>query len=375
MRVILFCHSIISDWNHGNAHFLRGIVAELQSREHSVSVFEPYESWSLRNLIADHGEKAVESFHQAYPEIHAVRYLEPLDLDRVLEGADLVIVHEWNPPQLVQRIGRHRAQNGRYRLLFHDTHHRSVTDPAAMKNYDLDGYDGVLAFGNSVAEQYRKNGWAKRVWTWHEAADTRMFFPRSAVKADGDLVWIGNWGDGERTEELREFLIRPIRELGLRARIHGVRYPPAGLHALRESNIEYGGWMANYEAPLAYSRFRVTVHVPRRPYVRALPGIPTIRVFEALSCGIPLVCAPWDDTEHLFTPGKDFAVANNGAEMSSLLKELLSNSTWAAELANHGRETILSRHTCAHRVDELMRILEQLEPVDTVCAATELSLS
>jgi spore maturation protein CgeB len=153
-----------------------------------------------------------------------------------------------------------------------------------------------------------------------------------------------------------------------------VRYPPEGLQALKESNIEYGGWMANYEAPLAYSRFRVTVHVPRRPYVRALPGIPTIRVFEALSCGIPLICAPWDDTERLFNPGKDFVVANNGAEMSSLLKELLSNATWADELANHGRETILSRHTCAHRVDELIRILQQLEPADTDCAAPELSL-
>ena len=74
-------------------------------------------------------------------------------------------------------------------------------------------------------------------------------------------------------------------------------------------------------------------------------------------------------------PGKDFAVANNGAQMTSLLKELLSNSTWAAELANHGRETILSRHTCAHRVDELMRIFQQLAPVDMDRAETELSLS
>jgi spore maturation protein CgeB len=375
MRVILFCHSIISDWNHGNAHFLRGIVAELQARGHRVSVFEPYESWSLRNLIADHGEKVIEDFHHAYPHFDVTRYLEPIDLDRVLDGADLVIVHEWNPPELVRRIGKHRARNGKYHLLFHDTHHRSVTDPAAVQNYDLDGYDGVLAFGNSVARQYRKNGWAKRVWTWHEAADTRTFFPRPSVNREGDLVWIGNWGDGERTAELQEFLIGPIRELGLRSRIHGVRYPPEGLQALKEANTEYGGWMANYEAPLAYSRFRVTVHIPRGPYVRALPGIPTIRVFEALSCGIPLICAPWDDTEHLFTPGKDFLVANNGAEMSRLLKELLSNSTWAAELAKHGRETVLSRHTCAHRVDELSQILQQLEPAGRDCAAPELSLS
>ena len=48
------------------------------------------------------------------------------------------------------------------------------------------------------------------------------------------------------------------------------------------------------------------MHVPRGPYAEALPGIPTIRVFEALACGIPLVSAPWDDCEGLFQPGRDY---------------------------------------------------------------------
>ena len=33
MHVVLFCHSLASDWNHGNAHFLRGLVAELRGGE------------------------------------------------------------------------------------------------------------------------------------------------------------------------------------------------------------------------------------------------------------------------------------------------------------------------------------------------------
>ena len=59
----------------------------------------------------------------------------------------------------------------------------------------------------------------------------------------------------------------------------------------------------------------MTVHVPRRPYATALPGVPTIRIFEALACGIPLVSAPWSDCENLFTPGEDFLFASNGKEM------------------------------------------------------------
>ena len=64
----------------------------------------------------------------------------------------------------------------------------------------------------------------------------------------------------------------------------------------------------------------MTVHVPRRPYARMLPGIPTIRMFEALACGVPLVSAPWDDREHLFTPGEDYLVARDGVGMRRHLR-------------------------------------------------------
>src|SRR5207237_3600463 len=126
-------------------------------------------------------------------------------------------------------------------------------------------------------------------WTWHEAADVRVFRPIDAPDRAGDLVWIGNWGDDERTAELREFLLEPVRELQLRTRVHGVRYPGQALRELREAGIEYAGWLPNNKVPAVFARYRVTVHVPRRPYVQALPGIPTIRVFEALACGLPLL--------------------------------------------------------------------------------------
>jgi spore maturation protein CgeB len=272
------------------------------------------------------------------------------------------VVHEWIEQVLVQRIGAHRRAHRDYRLLFHDTHHRCVTQPQDMADYDLRHYDGVLAFGSVIRDLYRKMGWARRAWTWHEAADHRVFRPIAGQPREGDLVWIGNWGDDERTAELHEFLLGPVKDLGLKARVHGVRYPQQALDALRGAGIAYGNWLPNYEAPQVFARYGVTVHVPRRPYVQALPGIPTIRVFEALACGIPLVSAPWDDCEGLFEPGEDFLVARNGAEMRKHLRAVLHEPQLAAQLAGHGRKTILARHTCAHRVDELLAIYAELAP-------------
>ncbi|HYH47259.1 MAG TPA: glycosyltransferase, partial [Thermoanaerobaculia bacterium] len=124
--------------------------------------------------------------------------------------------------------------------------------------------------------------------------------------------------------------------------------------------VEYRGWLPNFAVPRTFARFGVTVHVPRRPYAAALPGIPTIRPFEALACGIPLVSAPWEDVEGLFEPGRDFLVARDGAEMKRHLRDLLNDPARAAEIAAHGRRTILDRHTCAHRVDELLAIYREL---------------
>lgn len=363
MRFVLFYHSLISDWNHGNAHFLRGIASELVALGHRVDIYEPWDGWSLRNLIEEKGPEAVNAFQTTFPQLRSALYeLDSLDLDAVLEGADVVLVHEWNPPKLVQRIGTWRHRGGQFKLFFHDTHHRAVSQPDSIQQFDLRYYDGVLAFGEVLRQIYEDRGWAARAWTWHEAADTRLFKPLTAPNGpDLDLVWIGNWGEGERALELQKYLVEPVQSLRLRAEVYGVRYPEEGRAALAGAGIAYRGFLPNYRVPATFARATSTVHVPRRYYSETLPGIPTIRVFEALACGIPLVCAPWDDCEHLFESGRDFLMAANGSQMRDHLRMLKASPDVRRRLASFGLQTIHKRHTCAHRVQELLTICASLD--------------
>ena len=371
MRVAFFYHSIVSDWNHGNAHFLRGVARELIARGHTVSVFEPRDGWSRRNLTEQYGTKPIEEFRRVFPEVTSTLYdPEDFDVERTLDGVQLVLVHEWNDPRLVRRIGLVRARSRSFRLLFHDTHHRSATAPREMARYDLRHYDGVLAYGEILSRTYLERGWAENAWTWHEAADVRLFRPLLGRERAGDLAWIGNWGDGERTAELEEFLLEPARALGLSGSVFGVRYPDDAREAMARAGLPYRGWVANHRVPEIFARHAVTVHIPRRPYVEALPGIPTIRPFEALACGIPLLCSRWDDVEGLFTPGEDFLVAHDGDEMRVLLDRVLRDRELARHLAQHGRRTVLERHTCGHRVDELLAVAAELGVETTEVADT-----
>ncbi|MDT7952191.1 MAG: glycosyltransferase [Acetobacteraceae bacterium] len=360
MRIVYFSHALSSCWNHGNAHFLRGVLRELVARGHDVVSLEPGHSWSRENLLRDAGPEAADAWREAYPELEARRFSLADDPAPLVGEADLVLVHEWTDPALVARLGALRRAGGRFLLLFHDTHHRAVSDPAAMQAYDLAGYDGVLAFGRALAHIYRGWGWEGRVFVWHEAADTRLFRPPAQEVERAGAVWIGNWGDGERTAELEEFLLRPAAAEHLPLTIHGVRYPAAARALLERTGADYRGWLPNHRAPEVFARHLLTVHVPRRFYANQLPGIPTIRVFEALACGIPLVSAPWDDSEGLFTPGRDYLVASDGAEMRRHLARLRAEPELRASLAAHGLGTIRARHTCAARVDELLAIADRL---------------
>jgi len=369
MKIVYFTHSLQSCWNHGNAHFLRGVLRELQARGHRVRALEPAGNWSLANLLADAGAKGLEPYRRLYPELSSESFAAGADVAQLVGDADLVIVHEWNEPALVGAIGALRASGGRFRLLFHDTHHRAVSAPEEMQAFDLSGYDGVLAFGETLSEVYRGWGWADRVWTWHEAADTRLFHPPSVEQDREGLVWIGNWGDGERTAELEQFLFAPAQGFGLPLDIYGVRYPDAARAMLARYGVGYHGWAPNAQAPEIFARHLATVHVPRRYYSTILPGIPTIRVFEALACGIPLVSAPWDDAEGLFRPGQDYLVARDGAEMQRHLSAIRDDADLRAGLIAAGLETIRARHSCAHRAEELLAVAATLGVTDQRNAA------
>jgi spore maturation protein CgeB len=363
MKIVFFIHSAVSDWNHGNAHFIRGLMSSLTRMGHEVTSYEPRGAWSLENLLRDHGVGPVVDFARAYPEID-VRTFDPQsatlaeDLAAAVAGAELVLVHEWNEPHVVNLLAPLvRAAGGI--PLFHDTHHRPWSQPEVIARFDLRAYDGVLAFGDVLRDVYRDRFGVERAWTFHEAADVVRFRPLDLPKTT-DVVWIGNWGDEERTQELRDYWLGAARRFpDLAFAAHGVRYPDYALAELAEAGVDFRGWAPSVTVPEVFARSRVTLHVPRQPYVQALRGIPTIRVFEALACGIPLVSAPWLDSEGLFEPG-DYVSVDSPAAMWEALRRFATDDDARAEQAERGLRTILARHTCDHRAAQLMGIVAEL---------------
>jgi spore maturation protein CgeB len=320
----------------------------------------------MTNLVEEGIEKAAEAFRnfrKAFPTLD-VRFFRRGEFflghaEEELRGSDIVVIHEWNDPEIVHAILALKPRLG-FRALFHDTHHRAYTNPEQIARMPLEQLDGVLAFGEAVRQIYAELFRVPKVWVFQEAADLAHFRPLLRDK-DTDVIWVGNWGDEERTRELQEFLIIPSSRMRDRSvAVHGVRFPKEARAMLDEAGIEYRGYLPNLEAPQIYARSLLTLHVPRKFYANGLSGVPTIRVFEALACGVPLLCSPWTDTEGLFRPGEDYLCLPDGSAMEAEIRHLLDDEAARQQLATNGLETIRQRHTCAHRAREFLDICEEL---------------
>src|SRR5512141_2292091 len=110
-QIRLFAHSFVSDWNHGNAHFLRGLAREMMALGHEVLCYEELGGWSLANMVASEeaaAPAAIDQFRAALPMLDVRFYSEEEGLQAFLQhelrNADIVLVHEWNKPSVVHRI-------------------------------------------------------------------------------------------------------------------------------------------------------------------------------------------------------------------------------------------------------------------------------
>src|SRR5437763_12779075 len=99
MKIVLFHQSVLSCWNHGNVHFLRGVARELIRSGHQVVVYEQEDGWSRTNALLDGGKDILAEAAGLIPGLAICSYrADALDVEVATDGADLVIVHEWNSP-------------------------------------------------------------------------------------------------------------------------------------------------------------------------------------------------------------------------------------------------------------------------------------
>ncbi|MFP2902314.1 glycosyltransferase, partial [Corallococcus sp. 4LFB] len=94
-----------------------------------------------------------------------------------------------------------------------------------------------------------------------------------------------------------------------------------------------------------YGAQRFTLNVTRADMVRAGYS-PSVRLFEAAACGVPIISDAWEGLDGFFTPGVEILVSRGARETLGYLRELPEAERQAVALrARRGSRRADARRT------------------------------
>ncbi len=332
-----------SSWGNGHATTYRALLRAMAARGHEITFLERDEP-----RHADHvDDPEPEGLH-----LRLYGSLEQLEEEHGarIRRADVVIVGSSVPEGVA--VGRYVTREARGVTAFYDLD-TPVTlaklargddeylEPALVCAYDL-----YLSSTGGPTLDHLRIGWgARRPEVLYGSVDAERYRPTGESPAF-DLGYLGAWSE-DRQPKVEAFLLEVARRSPERRFVvGGPGYPdPTSWPA----NVEHRAHVAPGDHPSFYSRQRLTLNVTRPSMVRA--GFsPSVRLFEAAACGVPIVSDVWDGLEDVLQPGREVLLARSTGDVLDALA--LSEERLAA-VGLAGRLRVLERHTAEHRASEL----------------------
>jgi spore maturation protein CgeB len=343
VKIVVCGLSITSSWGNGHATNYRALVRELTARGHDVLFLErdmpwyaaqrdlPEPPWGRTELYG-----SLEELEQHADDVAAADLLVIGSF--VPEG---VAVAEW----ILARAGGAVA--------FYD-----IDTPVTLGKLrrgdteylspDLVGrFDLYLSFtGGPTLKVLEEEFGARRALAFYCLVDPQAYRPLQE-RPYFDLGYLGTYSD-DRQPALERLLIEPARQLPeADFSVAGPQYPE---HIKWPENVERSEHVPPAEHSGFYASQRFTLNVTRDE-MRAAGWSPSVRLFEAAACAVPVISDPWDGLEQIFTPGEEILVADSPADVVRYLTETGEDKRLA--LGERARARVLAEHTAERRCEQL----------------------
>jgi spore maturation protein CgeB len=338
VKIVFLGLSITSSWGNGHATNYRALTAALERRGHDVLFLERDVPWyaAARDYDAPHVRLYASSGELRERFEPAVR-----EADLVLHGSYVADAGPWVTEQAHGVVAFYDIDTP-VTLAGLETGTCGYLTPELVPRYDL-----YLSFtGGGMLELLERRYRARRARRFYCFVDPEQYRPVEAEQRYG-LGYLGTYDRG-RQGVLERLLNEPARALPAeRLVVAGPKYPP---------EID---WPPNVEriehvAPGQHARFyasqRLTLNATR-PQMVAAGWSPSVRLFEAAACGVPIVSDWWRGLDALFLPDDEILVARSAADVLRFLTRLPDPELH--RIGHAARERVLREHTADHRVREL----------------------
>jgi len=352
LDIVILGLSITSSWGNGHATTYRGLVRELAKRGHRVLFLERDVPW-----YAAHRDLPQPPFGRTElydgPEDLRERFTQEI------RDADCVIVGSYVPDGVA--VGRWVIETTRGLPAFYDidtpvTLAKLERQDAEYLTPDLIArYQLYLSFtGGPTLRLLERRFHAPKAVPLYCSVDPDLYSPEDH-EIRWDLGYMGTYSD-DRQPPLDRLLIEPSRRWADgRFVVAGPQYPA---HIDWPANLERIDHLPPAEHRAFYNRQRFTLNLTRADMVRAGYS-PSVRLFEAAACGVPILSDPWDGLETIFRPGEEILITHSAEETLHFLRETSADERRA--IGQRARLRVLAAHTAAQRAAELEEaIIERL---------------
>jgi spore maturation protein CgeB len=349
--VVIFGLTITSSWGNGHATTWRSLVKGLASRGQRILFFERDEPWYAANRDEPHPLGAVTVVYHSFHEL--IKRFEA-----AVSGAALVIIGSYVPDGI--RIGEWVSAVAQGRIAFYDidtpvTLARLEQGDAGYITPDLiRSYDAYLSFtGGPTLRMIESRYGARRARALYCSVDPATYRPLP-VQEKWDLGYLGTYS-ADRQPTLDQLLLDPARQWRAgRFAVAGPQYPEALSWPV---NVERTIHLSPREHASFYGAQRFALNVTRDVMKKAGYS-PSVRLFEAGACGVPVISDWWEGLDEVFRIGEEVLIAENAEDTLRYLRDLPESRHRA--IAAAARARVLAEHTPAMRAAQLINYLGEM---------------
>jgi spore maturation protein CgeB len=344
MNIVIFGLSITSSWGNGHATTYRALIKALHQRGHTVTFLERDVPWYKSHRDMPEAPYCRIDLYSTLAEV-------PARFAKLVSEADLVIVGSYVPDGAA--IGDWATSHAGGVTAFYDIDTPVTLAKLATSNAEylpaslIPRFDLYLSFtGGPVLDLIENQYGSPRARGLYCAVDPEIHAP-AAHPLDYTLGYLGTYSP-DRQPTVERLLIEPARQLPAhRFAVAGAQYPADIAWPDNIARIEH---LPPRQHPEFYCSQRYTLNVTRADMIAA--GFsPSVRLFEAAACGVPIISDRWPGLETFFTPGEEILLANAAGDVTRMLCELPEERRLA--IAAAARRRVLQHHTAAHRARQL----------------------
>ncbi len=348
MRIVVLGLSLSSSWGNGHATTYRSLLLELSRRGHDILFLERNQPWYASARDLSDPEYCDLQFYES------IANLQSGFTDAVAE-ADCVIVGSFVPDGVEVATWVTRVAGGKTAFYDIDTPETLARLDAGKCEYLspelVPLFDCYLSFsGGPLLERIERDFHSPEARTLYCSVDPAVYYPETR-RHKWLLGYLGTYSE-DRQGSLDQLLLEPARrEQELNFVVAGSLYPSC---VSWPANVERLSHLSPAEHRAFYNSQTFTLNVTRAAMARAGYS-PSVRLFEAAACGIPIITDHWAGLETFFRPGLEILVARSPSEMRDILRETPELDRRA--IGERARQRVLGEHTATHRAAELEMIL------------------